>query len=337
MNKCCAKMVKKTTLLSLIMAIVVAVSIVITAIFGVQFASTVGDNQTLTVTVNRYFYDNGMEKIENECNAKFQKFGLSVKYAYKGEMSGDECEIVYVFDANANLASAKDELKSAFAEKTKDGGEWDGAFLEVATAKETVQTKIPVAYTVRASIAVAVFAVLAFVYVALRYRLYMGVTTALSVLLTAIESTALVLLLRIPVTTSVFYAVAVASMLASVFTLLTMHKIRANKEEISTEEKVVSSIACKEIVATTATLGVALVLVGAVATWAVRWFALCALVALLVAFSIGVFVSPAIYLSLQKRADSKSVNRTKSGYVGAVAENKAEGKTEENTEEQSEK
>ncbi len=322
MNKCCAKTVNKLTLLSVIIAIVVAVSIVITAIFGVNFAATVNDNQTLTVTVNRYFYDNRIEKIESACDAEFAKQGLSVQYAYKGEMSGDECEIVYVFDKSANLASAKAALKTAFATKTADGGEWDGAFIEVATGKEVVQTKIPVAYVVRAAVAVAVFAVLAFIYVALRYRLYMGLTTAVSTLLTAILSTAVILLARIPVTTATLYAVVVSSMLATVFVMLTMNKLRANKDETDAEERILSSIATKEILAITATMGVSLVLVGAIATWTVRWFAICALIALLVAALIGLCFAPAMYLPLQKAEDKKEASRTKSGYVGATAEEK---------------
>ena len=322
MNKCCAKTVNKITLLSVILAIVVAVSIVITAIFGVNFAAKVNDNQTLTVTVNRYFYDNQLDKLESACDEEFAKQGLSVQYAYKGEMSGDECEIVYVFDKGANLTDAKAALKTAFAAKTADGGEWDGAFIEVATGKEVVETKIPVAYVVRAAIAVAMFAVLAFIYVALRYRLYMGLTTATSALLAAIVSAAVILLARIPVTTAMLYAVVVSSMLAAVFVMLTMNKLRANMDETDAEEKIISSIATKEIAAITAALGVALVLVGAIATWTVRWFAVCALIALLVAALIGLCFAPAMYLPLQKAADKKAANRTKSGYVGAVSEEK---------------
>ena len=323
MNKLCQKM-KNVTLLSVIMAIVLALSIVITAIFGVNNATTVNDQNTLTVTINNYFYNNKLDDVKAVCEKEFKN--LSVAYTYNGEMNGDECELVYVFDKTANLDNAKTALKKVFADKTKVGGEWDGAFIEVATASETLQTNIPVGYILRAAIAVAVFAVLAFIYVALRYRLYMGVTVAISIVLSAVMTAAVILLARIPVTSSVLYAVVISSVLAAIFTVLTMNKIRSNTEDVSAEEKVYASTPTKEILAITAGLGVALVLVGAIATWSVRWFAVCALVSLLVAALIGLVFVPAAYLPM-KKAEDKAAVRSKSGYIGA--ESKTEAKTEE--------
>ena len=316
---------KNVTLLSLIMAIVLAVSIVITAIFGVNYAATVRDQNTLTVTINRYFYDNRLDEVKAVCTGEFEN--LSVAYIYNGEMSGDECELVYVFDKTVDLDNVKTALKATFADKTKDGGEWDGAFIEVATASETSLANIAVSYVVRAAIAVAVFAVLAFIYVAIRYRLYMGLTAAIAIVLSAVMTTAVVLLARIPVTTSVLYVVVISSILAAIFTVLTMNKIRSSKEELSAEEKVYGSVATKEIAVLTAVLGGALVLVGAIATWSVRWFAICALVALLVSALIGLLYVPAVYLPMQKAEDKAAASRSKSGYVGA--ESKTETKTEE--------
>lgn len=311
---------KNVTFLSVIMAIVLALSIVITAIFGVNYAATVKDQNTLTVTVNSFFYNNRIDDVKAECEKEFKQ--LAVSYTYNGEMNGDECELVYVFDKATNLDAVKTALKATFASKTQDGGEWDGAFIDVSTGKEVVQTNIPVGYTVRAAIAVAVFAVLAFVYVAIRYRLYMGVTVAIAIVLSAVMTAAIVLLTRIPVTSSILYVVVISSVLAAIFTVLTMNKIRSNTDELSAEEKVYSSIATKEIAAITAALGASLVLVGAIATWSVRWFALCALVSLLVAALIGLVFVPAVYLPM-KKAEDKAAGRGKSGYIGA------ESKTEE--------
>ena len=319
---------KNVTLLSVIMAIVIALSIVITAIFGVNYATTVNDQNTLTVRINRYFYDNHLEDVKAVCEKEFKK--LSVKYTYNGEMNGDECELVYVFDKTAKLDTVKNSLKIAFANRTQAGGEFDGAFIEVATASETLQTNIPVAYTVRTAIAVAVFALLAFIYVGLRYRLYMGVTTAIAILLSAVMTAAVVLLVRIPVTSSLLYVVAISAVRAAIFTVLTMNKIRSNAEELSAEEKIYASLATKEITAITAALGVALVLVGAIATWSVRWFAICALVSLVITVFVGLVFVPAAYLPMRK-AEDKAAARSKSGYIGAAS--KAEEKAEEQTEE----
>ena len=321
MNKLCEKM-KNVTLLSVIMAIVLAASIVITAIFGVNYAATVSDQKTLTITINRYFYDNRLDDVKDVCESDKEFKKLSVKYTYNGEMSGDECELVYVFDVSTKLDAVKDSLKATFADKTKDGGAWDGAFIDVSTASETLQTNVPTSYVVKAAIAVAVFAVLAFIYVALRYRLYMGATVALAIVLSVVLTAAVILLARIPVTSSVLYVGVISSVLAAIFAVFTMNKIRSNNEEISAEEKVYASVATKEIAVLTAVLGASLVLVGAIATAAVRWFAVCALVALLVSALIGLVFVPAAYLPMRK-VEEKAAARNKSGYVGA------EAKTEE--------
>ena len=214
---------KNVTLLSVIMAIVLALSIVITAIFGVNYAATVSNQNTLTVTMKRFVYDNRLDDVKAVCEKEFEK--LSVQYTYNGKMNGDECELVYVFDQTTKLDDVKASLKQAVANKAAENGEWE--FIEVATASEVLQTSIPVAYVVRAAVAVAVFAVLAFIYVALRYRLYMGVTTAIAVLLSGIMTAAIILLARIPVTSSAMYAVVISSVLAAIFTVLTMNKIRS--------------------------------------------------------------------------------------------------------------
>ena len=313
---------KNVTLLSVIMAIVVALSIVITAIFGVNYATSVSNQKTLTITINRYCYDNQLDDVKDVCEKDKEFKKLSVKYTYNGEMSGDECELVYVFDETAKLDEVKNSLQVAFANETQSNGKLKGAFIDVSTGSEVLQTNVPTSYVVKAAIAVAVFAVLAFVYVALRYRLYMGLTVALAIVLSAILTAAVILLARIPVTSSVLYVGVLASVLAAIFAVLTMNKLRSNNEEISTEEKVYASVATKEIAVITVALGASLVLVGAIATAAVRWFAVCAIVALLVSALIGLVFVPAAYLPM-KKVEDKAAARSKSGYVGA------EAKTEE--------
>ncbi len=319
MNKLCAKC-KNVTFLSVIIAIVVALSIVITALFGVNYAKSVSNQSTLTVTVNRYFYDNRLADVQAECEKELGK--LSVAYTYHGEMNGDECELVYVFDETTELANVKAALKATFADKTKDGGAWDGAFIEVSSAKEQTLVNIPASQFIRAAVAVAVFALLAFIYVALRYRLYMGVTVAVAILTGAIFTAAVILLARIPFTSACLYAIVVSAVLSAIFAIFTLNKVRADNSEISAEEKIEKGIATKEIAAMTALVGGALVIVGAIATWSVRWFAISALIGVLSSALVGLLFVPAVYLPLRKQEDKASAN--KSGYVGAESQTKTQ-------------
>jgi hypothetical protein len=116
----------------------------------------------------------------------------------------------------------------------------------------------------------------------------------------------LIALFRIPVTVSVSYVFAVAVLLSALMTVFVLNKFRADKE---TED-----FANEEVLLFTALGGAALVVVGAVATAGVRWFALAALVALVVAAFIGLIYAPARCLEWKAVADKKPV---KGAYVGA--------------------
>ena len=193
MSKFTAKTAKSVTLFSVILVILVAVSIVVTALCGVNYADTMKDCNALTITVNSKAFEDKLEQIESKCEAEFDKAELSYNLVQYGEMSGDDCEIVYQFDKCVNLNDVKTALTETFNALTAADGEWNGSFITVSSAREVLLTQMPTAYAVRTAIAVAVFAVLAFVYVSLRYRLNMGVITAISAVFGAVAAAAIVL------------------------------------------------------------------------------------------------------------------------------------------------
>ncbi len=322
MNKLLTKTTKKLTLLCLVMVVIVALATVFTAIFGVNTATRMNDQTTVTVKMSAFYYrdETKREAVEKVCENAFKD--LDVKYVYESQMSGDDCELMYVFDKDANVETAKEALKTAFAAKNQDGTlVYDGAFITVESAKETVQTVIAPATIVRTAVAVVAFAVLAFVYTWIRRGLWNAITTAAGIAATAIMTVALILLVRIPVTATVLYACVVAPLFAAVFAILGVNNLVADESADSVEEKIVNAVAVKETLATVAVLGGALVLVGAIATWAVRWFALCSLIGLLVSAAVVLFVVPALQLPLLDKQAKLAAERNKSGYVGAKKAN----------------
>ena len=316
MNKLLTKTTKKLTLLCLVMVVIVALATVFTAIFGVNTATRMNDQTTVTVKMSAFYYrdDSKREAVEKVCEDAFKD--LDVKYVYESQMTGDDCELMYVFDKDANVETAKAALKTAFADAA-----YDGAFITVESAKEAVQTVVAPATIVRAAVAVVAFAVLAFVYTWIRRGLWNAITTAAGIAVTAIMTVALILLVRIPVTATVLYACAVAPLFAAVFAILGVNNLVADESADSVEEKIVKAVAVKETLATVAVLGGALVLVGAIATWAVRWFALCSLIGLLVSAAVVLFVVPALQLPLLDKQAKLAAERNKSGYVGAKKAN----------------
>ena len=318
-NKCISKTIHKGLWFSILVGVVLVLSIVFSVIFGVNYASNVSDNKTLTVKMETFFYNNKLEELEDVCKDEFDKQGLKVNYTYYGEMSGMNCEVVYVFEnaGNEKLQAVKDAIVSLIDTNTAENGVWHGYVMRVTTGTENVDGAIPTSYTVKATIVAVVLSVVVGVYVAIRYGLWKGVIACIAPLMAMVFSASIIVLTRIPFTTSVFYAVAVGGLLAEVFTVLTLFKMRNADENEKGEQLVVNGVACKEILYIGLALGVALLLVGVIATWPVRWFALCALIALDTALYTGLFVVPYALLIAQNCADKKAERQTASGYVGA--------------------
>ncbi len=319
MNKILSKTVNKETLMSIVMATLLVLSIVLTAIFGVSYAATLRNANTLTVTVNQSFYNKRLDDVKSVCDAEFNKQGLTVEYSEES-LVGADGEVIYYFasgaDVKAKVETAKGKLAEMFAAKTDEtNGEWkeDLAEISVSAAQEDMQVQMPVWYALRALIAVVVFAALAFAYAAIRHGLISGITTGVSALCGAFLSAAVVLLTRMPITNSALYIFGISAIATSVFAMLTMNKLRAKKDEQTTADLVVESTAVKEICTFSVVFGVALILVGAVATWSTRWFAIAALVSLVVTVFVGLIYVPALYWLLKKRSDKKAFDNAQYG------------------------
>lgn len=317
-NKCISKTIHKGLWFSILVGVVLVLSIVFSVIFGVNYASNVNDNKTLTVQMNTFFYNNDVDELEDACKDEFSKQGLKVNYTYYGEMSGDTCEVVYVFEnaTDEKLQTAKTEILSLIDANTADGGVWHGYVMRVTTGTEKANA-IPSSYTVKATIVAVVLSLVVGIYVAIRYGVWKGVIAFVAPLMAMVFSASIIVLTRIPFTTAMFYAIAVGGLLAEVFTVLTLSKMRSADENEKGEQLVVNSVACKEMLYIGLALGVALLLVGVIATWPVRWFALCALIALDTALYVNLFVVPYGLLIVQNCADKKAEGKTASGYVGA--------------------
>ena len=319
---------KKWTLWSIIIAVVLIAAVALGIVFGgFNGATSMDDAKTLTVTMNKLVYNTQLEKVEEICENEFG----SLKYVAekKGEMSGDDSEIVYVFDADADLAALEEALNAKF-EAATNGGELNGSFISVTTNEEAVVSTLAKDVVLRGVIALAVFAVLAFAYVSLRYKLDMGIVAAICVVLSGALTAAIAMIVRIPVTASLVYVICVSALMTAVTVLLTFNKIRANakaEEAISAEELVSSSVASKEICKLVWLTGGAIVLVGVVSGVAslisagvlstTFWFAVQAVVAVLVAWFMGVVYAPALYLPFKAAEDEKNEGKTKTDYRGA--------------------
>jgi len=310
MSKIFSSTVKKTTLWAAISAILLAAAIVVCALFGFNKSLVMKDCKTLTVSLNAYVYNEQLDEVKGALEEK-----LGADYIMEGAMTGDVSEIVFVFDKDADVAAHKATVESYLADKVANaGGAWTTAKYNVSVSAEKAAATLAKGYVVRAAIAGAVLAVLAFLYVSLRYQLKSGIVAGVSVLLSMLLTAGVVVLTRIYVTTSVAYAIAFAGLLTTAMTLLSLNNLRAaQKEQTALDADIVAeSLAVKEVLYTAIVLAVGALLVGILGGTAAIWFAVAAIVAVLVSVFYSLIFAPALYVSL--KAWEKPVKKT---YVGA--------------------
>ena len=326
-NKFLPKTVKKIDLLAVILAVVLVLSIVVTAIFGVNYSANKEDNNCVIVTVNSAYFSNEEKRdaIEEICETELD--ALDVKYSQASKMNGDDCEIVYYFDGDTDLTAAKESLQKKFDAKTKVGAEWEDAFITVSTASQKTIDGVramPASYFVRLTIAVAVFATLAFLYTWLRHKLYSALIVLACVALTPLMTAAIAILTRIPFSAYSLYAIAVAAFIGAVASVLTVNSYsKALKKEDKTPvtaEEVVQATPVKANFALALVLGAFVAGIGAVVGLS-GYFALTAIIGVDLAYFFGVHFASAMYLPLRTYADGKS---SKTGYKGAKKAEKVE-------------
>ena len=311
MSKMFSNTVKKTTLWSLIIAILLAAAIVVCALFGFNKNIALKDNKSLTVSLNAYIYNTQLDEVKADLGDQ-----LDAEYILEGSMSGDVSEIVFVFDKDADVAAYKTTVENYLADKVKNDAAWSGAKYNVSVSAEKATAVLAKGYVLRAAIAGVVLAVLAFVYVSLRYKLGGGLVVGASVLLSMLSTAAIITLTRIYVTATAAYAISIAGLITAAMVLFTLNNVRsAQKEEgQTTEELVASSIAVKEILYVAAVTAVGVLLLGILGKTGAAWFAASALIAIAVSVFFALIFAPAMYVSV-KTAEAKKPART--GYVGA--------------------
>ncbi len=306
-------MLKKTTLWSILVGIVLVAALVVGIVFGFNNANA--DNRTtLTVTMDRYVYNADLDDVKEECENAIGDVDYEV---VEGSMSGNVGELVYVFDADEvsfeQATAMKYAINAKFDERVNaENDKLFGFEISATVNGETLVDSVAKGYTLRGAIAIVVLAVLAFAYVAIRYNVFKGILVCASVLLGILLTTAVAVLTRIPVANSLLYAIAFGGLLSAVNVVMNLAKEK-------TESETCCNVATKEVSALAICLGVAFVLVGVVGiitNIAILWFALLCLVATAVAAFVGLIYAPILNSPLDAIAAEQAEARS-TAYKGA--------------------
>ena len=333
-NFCCkapnVKLTKKFALiLTAVLVVILTAGIVLCAALG--FNSSIKDVKTVTVTVDYYSYQVDGGDIKGAANGVFSAAGLEADDVNVGERGVASVDVVYVFDKDTSeetLRAAKAALDAKLATDFED------AIFSVSVEDVQITGTLAKNYVARGVIALVIFAVVSFLYVWLRYKLFAALYVLGGNLISVALTTALVALLRIPVTPAVAAAIAASVLFATVAMLFFFNKLRAAQKEESAAEKsaeeiVSSSIAWKETVCFSAVLAVALIVMICVGRAAIAWFSVAAILAVLAATFVGLLYVPATFVPAKKCADTLAAKNS-SGYKGAKKGEKVKKADEEN-------
>lgn len=324
MSKCLNKTVKNTAGWTAFFTYVVLVASMIAIIFGVKGigafnkSALIDDANTLTVSMNQYAYLTEIDTVEDVCEEVFD--GLKVAYQKGGEMTGDESELVYVFDSETSLRRAENALEDKIGELQVEDGALFGTTITVASNSEKTVAYLAKNYVLRGVIAGIVLVAAIYVYAAIRFGIARGIVAAVSTFFGLALTVSVVILTRIPVTASVSYVFAMAALLSAALSMISLNKLAATEKsesakDMSAEEVIEASTACKAVMPISLLTAGSLVILALVATTAVKWFALVALVAVIAATLVGLIYTPALCLPFMKAAEKKPA---KDAYVGAV-------------------
>lgn len=339
MNKLLQKTMGKWKVWSVIAAAIIVVGLLVSAIFGFNLAATADDSLTVTVRLDSYASNAVVEKVESICDTEFKKLSLSYEYEVKANVSnGAVREYVYSFRKGTNeqtLESAKNSINAAFeTEKQTEGSPLYNGFVNASCHRNDTLKFLAKGFVWRAVLAGAIALALVFVYCVFRLKRHLALTVTGATLVGGAMTLALVALLRIPVTSSIVYAAAFASLFTAAFSVLFAGNAKAafgkeKNEELSTEETIASATPVKEIVSVAAVLLAGLVLIGAIGVTSVSWFAIAAVIGLLCGTFTVLVLLPAVYLPVRKAVDAYEAERARYDYKkGANKKTESENEAE---------
>ena len=157
MNKILTKTVKKVTIWSAILAVILVAGIVLGAIFGFNKSLTVKDYSTVIVKMDK------AEPVKEATLKEICDAAINTVDGYdcRIESEGQKIVLVYVFDGDWTLQAEKQAVQAAI--DAEMSGRLNGATgISVLTGNEKVQAYMAKGTIVRGVIAAAVFAVLVF-------------------------------------------------------------------------------------------------------------------------------------------------------------------------------
>lgn len=319
------KSLKLWPLFVAVSAVVILAGIILYALLGFNVSPEKPEYKTFEVQYDVVAVINEKEEdVQKFCEDSFKANGLTfdTKEVYEEVANSMQTtggkRVIYQFKASAS-DEALEKVKASVQENLvlKDA-EGEPLSVEMTVTVNTIESKSFHEASWRAAVAIAVGAVVVLVYIGVRF----GVASALSGLVGMVNATfftlGLFVITRIPVfaVAPLLYA-AIAAISFTLLWLLHCMKMRENFKDpdfgkFEADEAVAESLKTSDkfVYITAGALGIAVLLIGAIATAGVRLLALPALVAVAVSLYSASLLTPSVHVYCKRAFDKIKKNKT---------------------------
>ena len=248
MNKFTNKIAGKFKIFLPVALLILVAGIVLAAIFGMNTAPEYGSEKTLKIHVNSYYSEERVNAVETACAKVFSDKSVDESYKrVERSASANDYTIVYSFKGDFSDEKLNELRTEVAAKLTGENGALNGIdedLVSVSASSSVPHTARSAHFILRAAIAGGVLLVAVFVYTAIRHKLAGGVIAAAITLVTLALTTALTVIVRVPVSSTCANALFVSTVLGAVYGVAVAGKMR--KAETNEENE---GLSAKEIVA----------------------------------------------------------------------------------------
>lgn len=285
--------------------------------------STAKDYTAVEVSDSGYmsFDEEFRSSLESFCNTEIGNAGYTVAdVRYNESASGAGNTITFILtEGSDSLASFVDSLAVAI-----DANVQNAERAVVSVAYHTVENAPYYEFIWRTAIGAGVAFVLLFVYMAIRFKVGMGVTSLVAAVHDVLITLAVIALLRIPVGVTVIGVAAFSLLLSGFMNMLVFGKMRRDfrsedRKDLPAREGIALAVkeSRKSVFVTAILLAALLVVLGAIGAVIGRdmlWFMLSGLMAVVASTYSSLMLSPAIYACIKEKSDARRAEKAKYNY-----------------------
>lgn len=272
--------------------------------------------------------EEGATPLFDFCRAEIEKEGLRVTDTRLTESAslGDVMEYV------VSGEGAEDAAKALQTRISEEYGAY-GDIASVTVAYHSVENQPYYEFIWRTAIGAAVAVVLLFVYVAIRFKVGMGVTALIAGVHDVVLTLAVIALLRIPAGVTLVGVAAFSLLLSAILNLIVFGKMRSDfrsdeRKDLPAREGVALSVkdSVKSVLLVCILLAAVAVCLGAVGAF-IGFDLLSVMLGMLMAIVISAYssllLSPAIYACIKEKSDAARAKKAKYNYASEKKREKA--------------